>query len=58
MSEDAKYHSQNYNTNGGVSRCQGVTARKERCKRDVTHQLGGVGYCEKHFFKRVEVKRK
>lgn len=42
------------NTNGGISRCQGITNAKARCKRDVTHQLGGVGYCERHFMKEVE----
>ncbi len=46
------------NTNGGISRCQGITLRKERCKRDVTHQIGSAGYCEKHFFKKIEEKRK
>lgn len=48
----------NLNTKGGISRCQGLTLRNERCKRDVTHQIGSSGYCEKHFFKKIEEKRK
>lgn len=46
------------NANGGISRCQGLTLRKERCKRDVTHQLGQVGYCQKHFEKAVKEMKK
>ena len=48
----------NLNTKGGISRCQGLTLRKERCKRDVTHQLGQVGYCQKHFEKALIAKAK
>lgn len=46
------------NTNGGISRCQGLTLRNERCKRDVTHQLGQVGYCERHFIQQIGKKIK
>ena len=48
----------NLNTKGGISRCQGLTLRKERCKRDVTHQLGQVGYCERHFIQQIGEKIK
>ena len=41
----------------GISQCQGINRNKERCKSDVTHQLGQKGYCVKHFEKAVKVKK-